>query len=63
MQWSEGIVLPLLRNKCQDIVLGFMTNLDFRDTQGHLFPNRGDNILKKVLLWVPLYKFLFHDVF
>jgi hypothetical protein len=34
-------LLPLFRNKCQGIVLESMTSLDFRDTYGHLFPNKG----------------------
>jgi hypothetical protein len=37
------VLLPLFGNKCQGIVLESMKNLDFRDTRGHLFPNKGSN--------------------
>jgi hypothetical protein len=37
----RSLILPLFGNKYQGIVLESIMFLDFRDTRGHLFPNRG----------------------
>jgi hypothetical protein len=41
------MLLPLFGNNCQDIVLGSMTGLDFRDTHEYLFPNKGSILQNK----------------